>query len=68
MSAGAWVALITTGLFCTLSSYSAGAYWPMAKRNAPTKPVVLWKKMQERCDQTDWLCLVAWAEEIKKGN
>lgn len=63
MSAGAWVALITTGLFCTLSSYSAGAHWPVARMMQPAKPVVLWKRDRRAECGDDFLCLLKWANE-----
>lgn len=72
-------ALIALGLFCTLSAFSQGKYHPPgekadgngATRKAYTaaKPVHLWRASDLRREQCgdDWLCLVAWAEERRKG-
>ncbi|NDG18414.1 MAG: hypothetical protein EB117_09100 [Betaproteobacteria bacterium] len=70
MSAGAWVALVTAGAFVILCSGANGYAEGMRVERLKAKPVVLWKPAPPppQCDQTDWLCLVAWAEEIKKGN
>lgn len=59
-----YVALVTLGLFCVLASYSAG--WWHEKSRKP-RPVVLIREVHAapRCDDTDFLCLIAWAEEQK---
>lgn len=53
--------IITLGLYCTLGKYSYDKYGPspIQKAHAVAKPVVI----ASRCDDTDWLCLIAWAAE-----
>jgi len=58
--------IIPLGCFCVLAVYSMGRYVPASSTRA--KPVAI--KRDVRCDQADWVCLVAWAAEehpVKRG-
>lgn len=64
-----WIfTLLVTAAFVALASYSFGRYahTPAIR----TKPVSISRvAISPRCNETDWLCLVAWADEQhpKKG-
>ena len=55
-----------TGSFCALAAYAWGTHVrdvtpvPMAERHA--RPVSI-TRPAPKCNDTDWLCLVAWADE-----
>lgn len=52
--------IIPLGCYCVLAAYSYGKYARSAKPHV--KPVVITRAVM-RCEQTDWLCLTAWASE-----
>lgn len=59
--------IIPLGCFCVLAVYSMGRYVPASSTRA--MPVAI-KRDAVRCDQADWVCLVAWAAEehpVKRG-
>lgn len=56
--------MIATATFCAFVALCFQSYGYKSSAGRTAKPVVL--VFNQRCDETDWLCLVQWAEERKK--